>query len=146
MIRSFCDYFPGPAGHGVYCEPPQPGPSDGSLPGPRAVCRGQQGRQSMYQLHQQVGIYLCLKPGWISWGSVGQFQPNLAQSILMYRGLKFKKKEDFSILKKEILIFSLNQHYGIIIALCTNFYWLELFLGWALWPTGLLLVYILSSP
>ena len=49
---------------------------------------------------------------------------------------------DHSILNKEIMgFFSLNQCYGIIMALCICVYWFELFLGWGMLPMGLLFLY-----
>ena len=48
-----------------------------------------------------------------------------------------------SLQKGENGVFSLNQWYGIIIAsFCKFDYWLELFLGWAMWPIGLLFMLV----
>ena len=72
-----------------------------------------------------------------------QFRPNLAQSILGWRGLKFSYIKDYLILRKEQIFFSLNLCYSIIKLCTTVFIDSKLFLRWAIWPMGLVLLTVM---
>ena len=55
------------------------------------------------------------------------------------KGIQLSTKKDHAILKKEIIFFSFDQGYGIIIALHKCVYKLELFLRCAIWLMGFML-------
>ena len=74
---------------------------------------------------------------------LGKVQQNLAQSILGWKELKVLQIQDHSILKKKIMFFSSPNQYNDIFHSIVYMCLLIWYLGWATWPMGLSLNFLM---
>ena len=69
---------------------------------------------------------------------LGQFQPNLAPSILEGNSCLFKWRTIKFSKSRQWVFSSLNQRYDLHVIMCV--YWLNYFPKWAMWPMGLFFI------